>query len=243
MSKLIRVGVIDDQPLFLDGVVDVLKAQPDMEVVGRAGPIGDAIQLAQEKDLDVLIIGVTTLDGRIEAVDEIASQYPTVRILVLSDSSDDERIGDTIARGLSGYLLRSISGSELVNAVRALRQGIGCVSPTLAGRLLMSAHQRRSGIRQSEDRFTTLTSRERQIISMLAVGFNNKEIGDKLEINEGTVKYYVTSILRKLHVRNRVEAALLARSQGVVWQASNDRSAPFDTAPPQTFTGVSLQGT
>jgi DNA-binding NarL/FixJ family response regulator len=243
MSKIIRAGVIDDQPLFLDGVVDVLKAQPDMEVVGRAGPIGDAIQLTQENDLDVIIVGVTLLDDRIEALDAIVLRYPSVRILVLSDSSDDELIGDVIARGISGYLQRSTSGSELVDAVRALKQGIGCVSPTLAGRLLMRAHESRSGPRKSADRFATLTSREKQIISMLAVGLNNKEIGDKLEINEGTVKYYVTSVLRKLQVRNRVEAALLARSQGVVWQANDNRTPQFDTTSPGKIIELSLQNT
>jgi DNA-binding NarL/FixJ family response regulator len=243
MPKIIRVGVIDDQPLFLDGVVDVLKAQSNMEVVGRAGPIRDAVQLTQENDLDVIIVGVTLLDDRIEAFDAIVSQYPLVRILVLSDSSDDERIGEAIARGISGYLPRSTSGSELVDAVRALNQGIGCVSPTLAGRLLMLAHQGSSNIINPEDRFITLTPREKQIVSMLAVGFNNKEIGNKLGINEGTVKYYVTGVLSKLRVRNRVEAALLARTHGIVWQASDDATPQFDTTPHRKITGVSQQRT
>jgi DNA-binding NarL/FixJ family response regulator len=222
MSNIIRVGVIDDQPLFLDGVVDVLKAQSNMEVSGRSGPVGDALQLTQENDLDVVIVGVTQLDDHIEALDALLSHYPLVRVLVLSDSSDNERIGDAIARGISGYLPRSTSGPELVDAVRALHQGVGCISPTLAGRLLMRAYQGSSSIRKPEDRLMTLTPRERQIIAMLTVGFTNREIGNKLDINEGTVKYYVTGVLSKLQVRNRVEAALLARSHGVVWQANDD---------------------
>jgi len=239
MSKIIRVGIIDDQPLFLDGVVDVLKAQSNMEVVGRAGPIGDAIQLTQENNLDVLIVGVTRLDDRIEAFDALVSQYPSVRVLVLSDNSDHERIGDAIARGISGYLPRSTSGPELVDAVRALNQGIGCVSPTLAARLLMRAHQGGLSVRKPENLLMTLTPRERQIIAMLAVGLTNREIGNKLDINEGTVKYYVTGVLSKLQVRNRVEAALLAHSHGVVWQANDDLNPQFETTSVSKATGVS----
>jgi two-component system, NarL family, nitrate/nitrite response regulator NarL len=237
MSKTIRVGIIDDQPLFLDGVIDALKAQSDIEVLGHAASIGDAIQLIQENELDVIVVGVSLPDDRFEALDAIVSKYPAVRILVLSDSSDEERICDAIAAGLSGYLPRSTSGPELVNAVRSLDQGIGCVSPTLAGRLLMRASQGGSGMTKPRDRLKSLAPREKQIISMLAVGLSNREIGNKLDVNEGTVKYYVTSILGKLQVRNRVEAALFARSQGLVWQASDETALQFEPPIPGKPTG------
>lgn len=231
MPKIIRVGIIDDQPLFLNGVIDALMAQSDMEVVGHVASLGDAIQLIQENEPDVIVVGVSLPDDRFESLDAVVTKYPTVRILVLSDSSDEERICDAIARGLSGYLPRGTSGPELVDAVRALNQGIGCISPTLAGRLLMYANQGGSSMTRPRDRLRTLTPREKQIISMLAVGFSNREIGNKLDLNEGTVKYYMTSILGKLQVRNRVEAALFARYQGVVWQASDETTPQFDTTP------------
>ena len=105
----------------------------------------------------------------------------------------------------------------------------------------MRAYQGGSSIRKPEDRFMTLTPRERQIIAMLAVGFTNREIGNKLDINEGTVKYYVTGVLSKLQVRNRVEAALLARSHGVVWQANDDLNPQLETNSVSKATGVSQQ--
>ena len=228
MSKSIGVGIIDDQPLFLDGMIDALRAQSDISVLGHAASIGDASRLIQEKELDVIIIGVSLPNDRFETLDAIVSKYPAIRILILSDSTDEERICDAIAAGLSGYLPRSTGGSELVNAVRALNQGIGCISPTLAGRLLMRASQTGSGTTKTKDRLKSLAPREKQIISMLAVGLSNREIGNKLDLNEGTVKYYVTSILGKLQVRNRVEAALFARSQGLVWQASDETTLQFE---------------
>lgn len=207
-----------------------------MAVVGHAALIGDAIQLIEETQPDVVIVGVSLPVDRFEALDVIVSKYPSVRILVLSDSSDEERICDAIAEGLSGYLPRSTSGPELLDAVRALDQGIGCVSPTLAGRLLMRANKGSSSMTKPKDRLKALAPRERQIVSMLAVGLSNREIGVELDLNEGTVKYYVTSILGKLQVRNRVEAALFARSQGVVWQARAEIPPQFDTVLPNKLT-------
>jgi two-component system, NarL family, nitrate/nitrite response regulator NarL len=232
MSKTIRIGIIEDQPLFLDGMIDAFTTQPDIAIVAHAARIGDAIQLLQENQPDVVIVGVSLPIDRFEALDVIVSKYPSVRMLVLSDNSDEERICDAISGGLSGYLPRSTSGPELIDAVRTLDQGIGCVSPTLASRLLMRANNDSSGMMKPKDRFKALAPRERQIVSMLAVGLSNREIGVELDINEGTVKYYVTSILGKLQVRNRVEAALLARSQGVVWRAGDEIPPQFDAAPP-----------
>ena len=232
MSKTIRVGIIEDQPLYLDGMIDAFATQPDIAIVAHAARIGDAIQLIQENQPDVVIVGVSLPIDRFEALDVILSKYPSVRILVLSDSSDEERICDAISGGLSGYLPRSTGGPELIDAVRALAQGIGCVSPTLASRLLMRANNDSPRTMKPIDRLKALAPRERQIVSMLALGLSNREIGVELDINEGTVKYYVTSILDKLQVRNRVEAALFARSQGVVWQSGSEIPPQFDAAPP-----------
>jgi len=236
MSKTIRVGIIEDQPLFLDGVIDAFESQRDITIVGHAPLIGDAIHLIQENQPDVVIIGVSLPGDRFEALDAIISKYPSVRVLVLSDSSDEERICDAIAAGLSGILPRSASGPELINAVQALNHGVGCVSPTLASRLLMRANKDNCSMTKPKDRLATLAPRERQIVSMLAVGLSNREIGAELDINEGTVKYYVTNILAKLQLRNRVEAALFARSQGAIWQGKTETPPACDVASPKNDT-------
>ncbi|QRM31581.1 response regulator transcription factor [Microvirga sp. VF16] len=220
MLKTIRVSIVDDQPLFRDGVIHTLKTQLDMEVVGQGASKRDAMRIAQESTPDVIIIGMSLPDDGLETFDAIMTSYPLAKVLLLSDMSDEDRICEAITRGLHGYLPKSTGGAGLVDAVRALDQGIGCISPTLAPKLLMYK-QTAPNTSKPRDRLKTLTPRERQILSMLT-GLSNRQIGDKLELSEGTVKYYVTSIMNKIQVRNRVEAALFARSQGVTHQGCDE---------------------
>ena len=224
MIKQIRVSIVDDQPLFQDGVAYTLNTQLDIEVVGQGASKKDALLIALESAPDLIIIGMSEPDDGLEVFDALVASYPLIKILLLSDMSDEERICDAIMRGLHGYLPKTTSGSGLVDAVRALDQGIGCISPTLAPRLLMHK-QSAPSLLKPRDRLGILTPRERQILSMLAGGLSNRQIGDKLDLREGTIKYYVTSVMQKIQVRNRVEAALFARSQGVVHEDSNMRSA------------------
>jgi DNA-binding NarL/FixJ family response regulator len=224
MLKKIRVGIVDDQPLFRDGVGHTLDTQLDMEVVGQGASKSDAMRITQERAPDLIVIGMSLPDDGLEVFDELVASYPMIKILLLSDMSDEDRICDAIMRGLHGYLPKSTSGGGLVDAVRALDQGIGCISPTLAPRLLIHKQNAPSMIKP-KDRLGTLTPRERQILSMLTGGLSNRQIGDKLDLSEGTIKYYVTSVMQKIQVRNRVEAALFARSHGVVHRDSDERSA------------------
>jgi DNA-binding NarL/FixJ family response regulator len=195
-----------------------------MEIVGHGASKRDAMRIAQECAPDVTVIGMSLPDDGLEAFDAIVSSYPRTKILLLSDMTDEDRICDAITRGLHGYLPKGTGGTGLIDAVRALDQGIGCISPTLAPKLLMHRQAVPSTIR-SRDRLKALTPREQQILSMLTGGLSNKQIGDKLDLSEGTVKYYVTSIMNKIQVRNRVEAALFARSQGVMHRDRSDQCA------------------
>lgn len=223
MKKAIRVSIVDDQPLFQDGIAHTLDTQLDIEVVAQGASKKDAMLIAQECAPDLIVIGMSEPDDGLEIFDALVAGYPLIKILLLSDMSDEDRICDAIMRGLHGYLPKSTSGSGLVDAVRALDQGIGCISPTLALRLLMHK-QSAPGMVKPRDPLGILTPRERQILSMLAGGLSNRQIGNKLDLSEGTIKYYVTSVMQKIRVRNRVEAALFARAQGVVYQDSNVRS-------------------
>jgi DNA-binding NarL/FixJ family response regulator len=222
--KKIRVSIVDDQPLFQDGIVHTLDTQLDIEIVGQGASKKDAMLIAQESAPDLIVIGMSEPNDGLEIFDALVVSYPLIKILLLSDMSDEDRICDAIMRGLHGYLPKSTIGSGVVDAVRALDQGIGCISPTLAPRLLMHK-QNAPGMIKPRDRLSILTPRERQILSMLACGLSNRQIGNKLDLSEGTIKYYVTSVMQKIRVRNRVEAALFARSQGVTYQDINARSA------------------
>jgi two-component system, NarL family, nitrate/nitrite response regulator NarL len=208
MMNKIRVGVVDQHPLFRDGVLLTLDAQPDFEVVGLGASAADAIRIACESEPDVIVLDM--LDGGLDAIDVIALQRPMLKILILTVVADEEQVCAALSRGARGYLLKGAGGPELVQAVRALNQGESHVSPSLAAKLLMRSKLGGANVAKPADRFSDLTPREEQILSILSNGRSNKEIGNTLDLSEKTIKHHVTNILQKLHVRNRVEAALLA---------------------------------
>jgi DNA-binding NarL/FixJ family response regulator len=210
MDNKIRVGVVDEQPLFRDGVVYNLQAHSDIEVVGQGSSANDAIRIVNESVPDVIILDLSVQGGGINAVERIAMLYPMVKILVLTAATDEEQVCMALKRGARGYLLKGASASELLKTVRLLFQGECYVSPNLAAKLLTSFGQGQAATAKQRDRFSELSNREEQILSRLVQGLSNKEIGNKLDLSEKTIKHYVTNILQKLQVRNRVEAAILA---------------------------------
>lgn len=210
MDNKIRVGVVDDHPLYRDGVVFTLAAQPDIEIVGQGASAADAVRIAQDHKPDVLVLDMTMPGGGLSAIEAIAQGYPSVRTLMLTVVADEDQVCTALKQGAGGYLLKGTSGPELVQTVRLISQGENYVSPNLAAKLLMRSG---SGLAREEkrpDRFSGLTPREEQILSILVEGRSNKEIGNKLDLSEKTIKHHLTNILQKLQVRNRVEAALLA---------------------------------
>jgi two-component system nitrate/nitrite response regulator NarL len=210
MTKSIRVGVVEQHPLFRDGVVFTLEAQADIEVVGQGASAADAIRMACESEPDVIVLDTSPLDSSLAAIVAITEQYPRVRILVLTVVADEEQVCATLKCGARGYLLKGTNGPELVRAIRVLNQDESYVAPSLAAKLLMRSSLSGANVAKPKDRLTDLTPREEQILVILGNGRSNKEIGNKLDLSEKTVKHHVTNILQKLQVRNRVEAALLA---------------------------------
>ena len=210
----IRVVVVDDHPLFLEGVVQSLDAVADITVVGKGSSAEDALQLAVDFLPDVILLDISMPGGGIAAAKNIASACPVVRIGMLTVSKSDDDVIQSLQAGAHGYILKGIGGSQLTDVVKALHAGGLYVSPGLAAQLLSqsknSAHPAADGSVHSLD---VLTHREEQILQGIAQGLSNREIGDKLNIAEKTVKNYVTNVLQKLHVRNRVEAAVLASNR------------------------------
>lgn len=150
------------------------------------------------------------MDCTTGAVESILQRHPSVSILVLADKADEEHVYKALKRGVRGYLLKGTSGMELVQTVRVLYQGQSFISPSLAAKLLMRAGPGAMSEARGSGQLPHLTAREQQILSILVQGRSNKEIGNKLELSEKTIKHHLTNILQKLRVRNRVEAALLA---------------------------------
>ena len=209
----IRLVVIDDHPIFREGVVSILSSEPDLEVVAQGVTADDAIQLTRDLLPDVILLDINMPGGGLKAAEKISASYPVVKIIVLTGTDDRDIVIAALKAGAHAYVLKGVAARELNNILHTVYAGEGYVSPSLAAHLLSnitSNHQQHSSVK---DGFDDLTERERQILELIAVGTSNKEIGQKLFLTEKTIKHYVTNILQKLHVRNRVQAALLAQEK------------------------------
>ena len=212
MSDKIQVVIVDDHPLFRDGLIQTLKAEPDIEIVGQAGSAGEAIELVAELVPDVVLLDITIPGSGLKAAQNIAASSPITKIIMLTASEAEEDVLTALKAGARGYILKGVSGPELVKIVRNVNAGEAYVTPHLAASLLTEMNGGPASRRSTSGPLDELTERERQILEQLAAGSSNKEIAQRLFLSEKTVKHYMTNILQKLHVRNRVEAALLAQN-------------------------------
>ena len=207
MSEQIRLLVVDDHPLFRQGVVASLSAEPDLVVVGEASSGEEAQKLAGDLLPDVLLMDITMPGlGGIAAARQINASWPVVRIVMLTVSEDQDNLMAALKAGARGYVLKGVSARELVNAVRTVAGGDVYISPSLASGILFEMTQS-----PPDDLIGNLTEREKEILTLVAEGLTNREIGEKLHLAEKTIKHYMTNVLQKLQVRSRVEAALLAQ--------------------------------
>jgi len=211
MSDKIRIAIGDDHPLFRKGVADILQPEPDLEIVGECAAAQEAIRLCQDLLPDVILLYLNMPDGGLNAIRAIAMACPVTKIVVLTVVDNEEYVMAAFKAGAHAYVLKGVTARELISIVRSVRAGEGYVSPGLAAHLLSEMTSIGAGEHPEISAFGELTERERQVLELIAVGASNKEIGQQLHVTEKTVKYYVTNILQKLHVRNRVEAALLAQ--------------------------------
>jgi two-component system nitrate/nitrite response regulator NarL len=212
MTTSTRIVVVDDHPLFREGVVRTLRGIADFDVVGEGTSADDAIRLAQEQLPDLILLDVSMPGGGIHAAERISADCPVVKIVMLTVSEHDDDVTAALRAGARGYILKGVGGTELIGIVRDVLSGEAYVSPDLAARLLADMGARPRGDTAERTLLADLTAREEQILKRVARGLSNKEIGLELNIQEKTVKHYMTNILQRLQVRNRVEAALLARN-------------------------------
>jgi two-component system, NarL family, nitrate/nitrite response regulator NarL len=213
MTEKIRIAVIDDHPMLRAGVAHTLRAEPDFEVVGEGGSASDALRIARDELPDIMLLDVSLPGGGIEAAQAIASACPVVKVVMLTVLQNEESVSAALQAGARGYILKGISGPDFVRTVRDIDRGENYVSPSLAARLLAAAKSKNADRDLDANPLSALTVREEQILSLVAEGLSNKEVGAQLKLSEKTVKYYMTNILQKLQVRNRVEAALLAQKR------------------------------
>jgi two-component system, NarL family, nitrate/nitrite response regulator NarL len=211
MSDKIQIVLADDHPLFRAGVAYTLTAEPDMEVVGQGASAAEAVQLAQELLPDLILLDLNMPGSGLQAAQTITATCPVTRIVMLTVSEEEEDLLASLKAGARGYILKGVPARELTRILRAVHAGESYVTPALAASLLREMTGVAPGARPAVDPLNELTDRERQILEGVANGLSNKEIGQQLHLTEKTVKHYMTNILQKLQVRNRVEAALIAR--------------------------------
>jgi DNA-binding NarL/FixJ family response regulator len=210
MSDCIRVIVADDHPLFREGVITSLRSTPDLNVIGQAATADEAVRLVRDELPDVVLLDITMPGGGIDAARKIAAACPATRIVMLTVSEHEDDLLEAMKAGASGYVLKGVSARELAAVVRSVSAGEVYVAPSLAFGLLREMSRPRSS-----DPVAELSSRERQVLELVANGLSNQEIGLKLGLAEKTIKHYMTNILTKLQVRSRVEAAVLAARVGL----------------------------
>lgn len=209
MAERMRLLLVDDHPLFREGVAYTLAAQDDMEVAGQGASLDEAVRLARELSPDLALLDIGIPGGGIQAAAAVAAACPEVKIIMLTASADEDDLVAALKAGARGYVLKGVAARELVGVVRAVFAGERYVTPALAGSLLTGMATR--GEAPAADPLASLTERERQVLDLVAAGLSNKEVGEQLFLSEKTVKHYMTIIMEKLGVRNRVEAALLAK--------------------------------
>jgi DNA-binding NarL/FixJ family response regulator len=212
----VRVLVVDDQRLIRDGIASLLAIQDGVEVVGTAADGHQAIEqaLALRPDVVLMDVRMPGMDG-VTATGQIRQQLPTCHVLMLTTFDDEEYAVQALRAGASGYLLKDVPAPELAQAVRLVHAGIYQFDPVVAGRLIAASEPRERApadpsVLSGQPHVDALTGRELEVLRLLATGATNREIATRLVVSEGTVKNHVSSILSRLGLRDRTQAAIYA---------------------------------
>jgi DNA-binding NarL/FixJ family response regulator len=218
---VIRVVLADDEAMVRAGVKGILTTDPEIAVIAEAGNGLAAVELvvAHRPDVAVLDIGMPEVDG-LAAAARICRTVPETAVVMLTTFSEDSYIAEALRVGASGFLLKSGDPRELVAGVRAVAEGAAFLSPKIAARVITNiGGDKMSRTTEAVARVALLTNREREVLALVGAGQSNGEIAKQLFLVEGTVKSYVSAILNRLGVRNRVQAAVLAYEAGLVESA------------------------
>ncbi|MDR2434026.1 MAG: response regulator transcription factor [Treponema sp.] len=222
MESKTKILLVDDQSLIIESLSTFLSNYAeDLEVVGTAANGKAAVSMAEKKHPDIILMDVLMPEmGGVEAVSIIKAGYPAIKIIMLSTYDEDEYVRAAILAGASGYLLKAISPTELITAIRALKNNIIQISPEIARKMVQQKYNaKESGGNDSQDIsqslpwLKTLTNREREIFTFITTGYENEEIAEQLNLAPQTVKNQVSTIYAKLGVKNRFEIIRLANKR------------------------------
>jgi DNA-binding NarL/FixJ family response regulator len=216
-AAAMRILIVDDHILFREGLVGLLRSQPDTEVVGECGTVQEAITLAAKFKPEIVLMDFSLPDGTgLDATRAILAEEPDARIIFLTVHDNDERLISAMRAGAKGYLLKNLSVSKLLASLRALDRGEAAISRTMMARILEEFAQSTPLSELEPSPLVELTSREIEVLRELSAGITNQEIAVRLFISENTVKNHIHNILDKLRLNNRREAIDFARKHGLV---------------------------
>lgn len=204
---MIKVGIVDDQPLLLKGLGMIISAQAEMEVIWTANHGAEAIYKSNESAPDVILMDIRMpeLNG-VEATKIIKQTHPSIMVIILTTFMEDDEIFDSLKHGASGYLLKDATPETIIEAIKTAVSGGTIIEPNVASKLLK--HLKPTSEQSKDVKLEGLTQRELEIAKAIASGLSNKEISDQLFVSEGTVKNHLTNILVKLELRDRTQLAI-----------------------------------
>jgi DNA-binding NarL/FixJ family response regulator len=208
---MISLLLVDDQKLIRQGLKALLELEADLQIVGEAENGQIAIDLVRELQPDVVLMDIRmpVMDG-VMATQQICEQFPSVNILILTTFDDDNYVSTAIKYGAKGYLLKDTPSEEIAAAIRAVDLGYTHLAPGMMAKI-MSSQTNKAQVTLPRE-LAELTPRELEVLKLIAIGANNREIAGKLYISEGTVKNHVTNLLNRLNLRDRTQAAILAKT-------------------------------
>ena len=207
-----RIAVVDDHPLFRAGIVWTMKQSEYFDVVAEGASASDAIAIARDLKPDALLLDINMPGSGIEAAMQISIANPSVKVVMVTVCEIFESVSACLEAGVKGYILKGASGEELVRVVRAVCEGEAYVTPQLAARLLTDRKPQAKDVK-SLGPISELTPRETDVLAQVALGRTNKQVARALSLSEKTVKHYMSSVMNKLQVRSRLEAAIYYREK------------------------------
>jgi len=214
---MIKIVIVDDHVLFREGLAYIIRLEADMEVVGLVGTVQEAVESVGALKPDIVLMDFSLPDGTgAEATSKIINEHPNIKIIFLTMSESDENLFAAIRSGAKGYLLKNMSPSKLMASLRSVQQGESALSRSMTLRLMEELSRTKEPERLGDAALAKLTRREQDVLVGLAAGKTNKEIASQLYLSENTVKYHVHSILEKLNLPDRREAAKFAMEHGVI---------------------------
>ncbi len=205
----IRVAVVDDHPLFREGVTRSLSEIDGFEVVAEGGSRDEAVAIAQSINPDVMLLDISMPGGGLNAIPAILGVAPSQKIVMLTVSEANDDVAAALKEGAKGYILKGIGARALADVIRTVASGESYVAPTLSAKLLTG--QLSNSAPSKSNLVAELTRREQEVLHLVASGMSNKQIARKLDLHEKTVKHHMTQIMAKLDVANRTEAAMVLR--------------------------------